>query len=307
MNTVAKLNELRRRLHRAGIGAPVSSRFDPPMNLLVAYESLAPGAPYDWPGQRRRGNPRFPYVVLQYTLSGAGRFQTPTHDHPCLPGTLFAAIVPSEHRYFLPPGSSGWTFPWAIPRHPFVVQRLIAMLESFGPVWTLPPDALPITRFIDLLIHVAQNSWADVQAMELAQIEMVLSIERLIQSQRYPLDLKRTWIERVRQFVLQHIERPLSIEMLARSAGTSRSSFSHQFRRITGRTPARFVLDVRLAEVERLLTQTDLPLRTIAQQTGFADATHLGKAFRRRLHQSPGAYRAGLHRQAPRAPSTPRL
>lgn len=277
------------------------------MNLLVGRESLARGTAYDWHGLRRGGNPRFPFVVLQYTLGGVGRFSDQTTDHPCRPGTLFAAVVPSDHRYHLPPTSPGWHFAWLITRHPFVVQRLIAMVQSFGAVWTLPPASLPAGRFVDLLVHVAQNSWADVQAMELAQIEMVLSIERLIQAERYPLDLKQDWIERARRFVLRHLAQPISIEQLARSAGTSRSSFSHQFRRITGRTPARFVLDVRLAEVERLLTQTDLPLRTIARQTGFADATHLGKAFRRRLHQSPGAYRSGLLRRAPRPAQTARL
>ena len=55
--------------------------------------------------------------------------------------------------------------------------------------------------------------------------------------------------------------------------------------------PAAYILEVRLAEVRRLLRETSLPLKDIAGQTGFADANHLCKAFRRQFHMSPGGYR----------------
>jgi transcriptional regulator GlxA family with amidase domain len=43
--------------------------------------------------------------------------------------------------------------------------------------------------------------------------------------------------------------------------------------------------------VTRLLAGTDEKLETIARQTGFADANHLCKVFRRHLQVSPGEYR----------------
>jgi transcriptional regulator GlxA family with amidase domain len=48
---------------------------------------------------------------------------------------------------------------------------------------------------------------------------------------------------------------------------------------------------VRLEEVARQLVQTDATLATVASETGFADANHLCKAFRRHYHLSPGTFR----------------
>lgn len=67
--------------------------------------------------------------------------------------------------------------------------------------------------------------------------------------------------------------------------------FSHYFRAVTGLPPARFVTQIRLEEVTRCLLETNHTLETIAAATGFADAKHLCKVFRRHYHLSPGAFR----------------
>ena len=48
---------------------------------------------------------------------------------------------------------------------------------------------------------------------------------------------------------------------------------------------------VRLEEVACRLAQTDVTLAALASETGFADANHLCKVFRRYYHLSPGAFR----------------
>jgi len=67
--------------------------------------------------------------------------------------------------------------------------------------------------------------------------------------------------------------------------------YSHRFGRATGLSPAVFIQSVRLNEVRRLLRDSAEPLKAIAEETGFADANHLCKAFRRDCHMSPGVYR----------------
>lgn len=62
----------------------------------------------------------------------------------------------------------------------------------------------------------------------------------------------------------------------------------------TGHTPAACVLELRLSEARRRPRETSAPLKDIAAATGFADANHLCKAFRRHFHLSPGAYRSQL-------------
>jgi AraC-like DNA-binding protein len=47
----------------------------------------------------------------------------------------------------------------------------------------------------------------------------------------------------------------------------------------------------RIREAARLLQDTDLPLKVVAERCGFADANYFGKAFRQHTGVSPGAFR----------------
>jgi transcriptional regulator GlxA family with amidase domain len=43
----------------------------------------------------------------------------------------------------------------------------------------------------------------------------------------------------------------------------------------------------------RLLRETDLPLRSVAERTGYATEFAFGKAFKREFGTAPGRYREG--------------
>lgn len=100
--------------------------------------------------------------------------------------------------------------------------------------------------------------------------------------------------EAVRRYALDHLDRTVDVAEVARHFGMSRSRFSHHFKLLIGESPARFLTSLRLEEAARLLSQTDNTLQTIAAVTGFADANHLVKVFRRRYHTTPGAFRRQL-------------
>lgn len=74
----------------------------------------------------------------------------------------------------------------------------------------------------------------------------------------------------------------------------SRSAFGHYFPERTGLSPARFMTEVRMQAAARLLVATTFPLSRIAEESGFANANHFGKVFRRFRQQSAGAYRRAL-------------
>jgi transcriptional regulator GlxA family with amidase domain len=46
-----------------------------------------------------------------------------------------------------------------------------------------------------------------------------------------------------------------------------------------------------------MLIKTDLKLSAIAELAGFADATHLGKVFRKRYSLTPDRYRNAMRAQ----------
>lgn len=90
----------------------------------------------------------------------------------------------------------------------------------------------------------------------------------------------------------------LNVEALCRRLNASRSTVERRLKRSLKRTPKEEILRVRFREVERLLRNTDLPVETIAEQTGFAHGHYLQAAFKERHGETPGNYRRRFVRRA---------
>jgi AraC family transcriptional regulator len=82
-----------------------------------------------------------------------------------------------------------------------------------------------------------------------------------------------------------------SVSEIARLCGFSAHYFCRLFRQHTGQSIGRYLAKWRLQRAERLLLETDLPLKVIAYQLGFANAANFSTAFRNERHQTPGAFR----------------
>jgi AraC family transcriptional regulator len=98
-------------------------------------------------------------------------------------------------------------------------------------------------------------------------------------------------LERVRIFVEENIEAPLSLADLAAQAGLSPYHFARAFRRRTGLPPHRYVTSRRIARAKQMLESTDLPIAEIAYTVGLASQSHLTTLFRRFVGTTPRAYR----------------
>ena len=72
----------------------------------------------------------------------------------------------------------------------------------------------------------------------------------------------------------------------------SKSHLVREFFKHTGTTPGKYLTSVRIDAVKQLLTQTSLPLNTIALQTGFSGDNYLCKAFKKVTGETPMAYKS---------------
>ncbi len=89
----------------------------------------------------------------------------------------------------------------------------------------------------------------------------------------------------------EHFAQPLSVPQLAARLFLSPSRFSERFKREVGVAPAAFIRRLRLEKARALLRETDWPLTHIAQETGFADASHLARSFRAFYETTPQKFR----------------
>lgn len=92
-------------------------------------------------------------------------------------------------------------------------------------------------------------------------------------------------------WAVQHLDEPLSVEVMARRAALSPRTFARRFRDVTGETPMQWLLHQRVLLAQRLLETTDDSVEEIARACGFSSATVLRDNFVRRTRTTPTGYR----------------
>ncbi|GAA3993863.1 AraC family transcriptional regulator [Streptomyces sp. NBC_01352] len=84
---------------------------------------------------------------------------------------------------------------------------------------------------------------------------------------------------------------PWTVEELGARGGLSRAAFARRFAALVGEPPLAYLTWWRMTTAGRLLRTDDLPLRQVAQRTGYASEFAFAKAFKREYGVAPGQYR----------------
>ncbi|RSS75587.1 helix-turn-helix domain-containing protein [Streptomyces sp. WAC06614] len=92
-------------------------------------------------------------------------------------------------------------------------------------------------------------------------------------------------------WVMERLDRPLSVEDLARRARMSSRHLGRHFRAVTGTTPLQWLLTQRIRHAQELLETTDDSIDAIATATGMGTATTLRRHFHRTIGVPPDTYR----------------
>jgi AraC-like DNA-binding protein len=99
-----------------------------------------------------------------------------------------------------------------------------------------------------------------------------------------------------KEFMKNNLARELCVADIAAAAGLSANHFSQGFKKVTGVTPHRWLMQARVDAAKDLLRNSDLTLKAIADACGFVDQSHFTKVFSRETGMTPAIWRAGwLH------------
>ena len=108
-------------------------------------------------------------------------------------------------------------------------------------------------------------------------------------------------IHELQVWMVENIDRPLTVETLARRVAMSPRNFARIFTREMGTTPSRYLLQLRVEAARRLLELTDKPPAQVSVACGFSSTDLLRRSFQRLLGTTPGRYRRHFNRPASRA------
>jgi len=148
---------------------------------------------------------------------------------------------------------------------------------------------------IDLCLHLVRLDYGTDVANNVARRLVVQPHRDGSQSQQIARPVARSResqrLGQVFDYLHSQLANQHSVASLAKLAGMSPRTFLRRFDEATGTTPARWILQERLARARTLLDNVDLSMEEVAAQAGFATAASLRHHFRQRFALSPRDYR----------------
>jgi AraC family transcriptional regulator len=82
-----------------------------------------------------------------------------------------------------------------------------------------------------------------------------------------------------------------TVAELARLCGLSERHLLRKYKNTTGKTVGNHIAQIQVARAKRLLSQTSLPVKTIAHQLGFNSPSSFAFAFRQTVSETPSQFR----------------
>ncbi|MBZ5762469.1 GlxA family transcriptional regulator [Rhizobium sp. VS19-DR104.2] len=162
-----------------------------------------------------------------------------------------------------------------------------------GPIWT----SAGVTAGIDLALAMVEADQGRPLALAIAR-QLVVFLKRPGGQAQFSAALALQeadeTFERLHGWIANHLDRDLSLGVLADQMGMSLRSFSRHYKKCTGRTPAESVETIRVESARRFFEEGASVIRT-ATRCGFGSTETMRRAFLRHLGVGPNAYRNRFH------------
>ncbi len=183
-------------------------------------------------------------------------------------------------------------------------ENLSALREQFPRVhisdqlFTIDRDRFTCsggTAPLDLMLHLIKLRLGP-RISQLVSEQFVLDRVRKDTDRQYiplraQLGLSHRGLIRVAQLMEENIERPLSLESIAKLSGLSRRQIERLFKRELNCVPKRYYLEMRLRRGRELLLQTAMSITEITAACGFQSPPHFSKCYRSEFGYPPSAER----------------
>ncbi len=224
---------------------------------------------------------------------------TPPHilivdDESSIQEALAAAL---QGTYVVHAAATGQEACALLRRHPVAAIVLDAVLRDEHGLDLIarfrklsPAPILVLTGFgsEELAVQALRAKVDDYMRKPVNLGELRATLARLMQRDGHPQDS----VTEARRLLREHPERQYTTASLAREVGLSERHLVRQFREAHGKTPRRYLTEVRLRRAKTLLRTSRLGIAQIAQAVGYASSVTFDRIFKRAYGITPSEFRA---------------
>lgn len=237
---------------------------------------------------------RYDSFLLIYTLSGSGYVSQEGECRSVGVGCLVLLDCYQAHTYRA--SQEGWEILWMHIDGPLMRNWFSLLSPTREPVVVnLLPSSYIVERNMRQIFSVFDEQ-KSVNEARLSQLITSVLTELYLAMFSGEKTTSVDAIGEVLTYISMHIERPLSVEELAKRANLSPYYFSRIFKQNTGFSPYDYILNQRVENAKYLLRTTDFPIKKIASCCGFGTLSSFCTNFKKRVGDSPLRYREGEER-----------
>ena len=263
---------------------------------------FAPTFLFTWKGVRTRDEERYHvhqnHMELAFIVSGHGRYRIADRLYDVEEGDLLILNPGVYHQSLV-----------SDPQHPateFFVGLSDFCFEGMQ-ANSLELDSMPIyktspelkQRLMRLCLSMGAEKDAEHAGryfmMQSYLVQYVLYILRDVQETATPGSRcaiesvnKNEIVSKIMQYFEEHYPEKISLDIISENMYVSPFYISKIFKSVTGDTPIRYLINVRLDKARELLkTHPELSVHEIAEMVGYEDAYHFSKLFKKRFGASP--------------------
>lgn len=121
--------------------------------------------------------------------------------------------------------------------------------------------------------------------------EIILFLSRKYSQISIPKAKSLVRIGKAIQFIKANFHKNIYVHQLAELSFMSIRNFQRLFKEATGLSTNDYLLELRIQNASKLLTETDSAIYEVANQVGFTDWIYFSKAFKKKFGISPTIYR----------------
>lgn len=211
--------------------------------------------------------------LLHYVVSGEGIFQIGEEVWSIRPGEMFV-IPPYVETYYQADEKDPWHYIW-----------IGFTTDSTLPATLKPRMYCPGAGSIFEKMKKCEGMELGKSAYLAARLWDLMSA--LLELERLPVD----HIEKALNCMYSEYMNGIGVNEIARRLNLERSYFSTLFKKRMGVSPQAFLLDLRMENAARLMTQQGMSPTTAANSVGYSDIFNFSRMFKRKYGVSPREYK----------------
>jgi AraC-like DNA-binding protein len=251
-------------------------------------------------------NRREEVVILQHTLAGRGRVCFEGRETDVHAGEAFLITTTPGHRYYLPDEADLWHFLSFTLRGAGALAWARSLIQRHGIRHRIPPEDAVIANLRTLFQRISREVMLDPYALSAEAYQLAMGLERVL-TREGEAQARHPKIETAIAYIHRHYRQPLGLNDIAAKAQLSRFYLTRLFKAQTGTTVCDYLEQVRIQHARHLLLDPERSIADVAAWVGFAEQAYFANVFRRRVGQSPSAYRIKARRKQfpPSLPPSP--